>query len=90
MTIEHFRRIPDQNSSFLECATLAEEERNDYGIESKYLGLWTKRSCPKDNAFDVAKQRCVDRKRLHRQQALCASSPVGCPYVCAGKDTDSS
>lgn len=43
MTVEHFRPVPDQNSSYYECATLTENERKDYGIDGKYLGLWTKR-----------------------------------------------
>ncbi|KAI6227201.1 hypothetical protein M3Y95_00701700 [Aphelenchoides besseyi] len=85
MTVEHFRVLPQNDTSgYLECSTLAEEERKEYGIEGKYLGLWTKRSCPKDHSFDAAKQRCIEKKKLHRQQAACLASPtVGCQYVCA-------
>ncbi|KAI6205611.1 hypothetical protein M3Y94_00811700 [Aphelenchoides besseyi] len=72
MTVEHFRVLPQNDTSgYLECSTLAEEERKEYGIEGKYLGLWTKRSCPKDHSFDAAKQRCIEKKKLHRQQAAC-------------------
>ncbi|KAI6209210.1 hypothetical protein M3Y96_00197300 [Aphelenchoides besseyi] len=87
MTVEHFRVLPQNDTSgYLECSTLAEEERKEYGIEGKYLGLWTKRSCPKDQSFDAAKQRCIEKKKLHRQQAACLANPtVGCQYVCAGE-----
>ncbi|KAI6243974.1 hypothetical protein M3Y99_00065000 [Aphelenchoides fujianensis] len=42
MTVEHFRSLPNDTSGFFECSTLAEEERKEYGIDGKYLGLWTK------------------------------------------------
>lgn len=85
MTIEHFRPVPNDNASFYECATLTEDERKDYAIEGKYLGLWTKRLCSNDSLFDVAKQRCMEKKRYHRQQALCANNPssLSCQYACA-------
>jgi hypothetical protein len=86
MTVEHFRPVPDHNSSFYECATLTEAERKEYDIEGKYLGLWTKRSCSNDSVFDMARQRCVETKKFHRQQSLCARNPnsLGCQYTCAG------
>lgn len=87
MTVEHFRPVSSDNSSFYECATLTEEERKEYGIEGKYLGLWTKRSCSNDSLFETAKQKCVEKKRFHRQQSLCADNPgsLGCGYVCPGE-----
>jgi hypothetical protein len=87
MTVEHFRPVADDNSTFYECATLTEDERKDYGIEGKYLGLCTKRACSNESLFDMAKQRCVEKKRYHRQQSLCANNPnsLNCQYACASK-----
>ena len=88
MTVEHFRPLSNDTSGFLECATLAEEERKAHAIDGKYLGVWTRRACSKDRAFDGGKQRCVERRKLHRQQSACVAAgggvaPLGCASVCA-------
>ncbi|CAD5230433.1 unnamed protein product [Bursaphelenchus okinawaensis] len=84
MTVEHFRAFPNDTQSFYECAPLAEEERKEYDIQGKYLGIWTKRKCSAEHAFDAGKQKCVDKKKLHRHRAQCQLNPgtTGCQQYC--------
>lgn len=84
MTVEHFRPNSNESQSFFECAPLSEEERKEYDIQSKYLGVWTVRKCAEGFSFDGRKQKCVDKKKLHRQQAQCLQNPgtMGCQQYC--------
>ncbi|CAD5233615.1 unnamed protein product [Bursaphelenchus xylophilus] len=84
MTVEHFRPFSNDSQSFYECAPLTEEEREEYQITGKYLGVWTKRRCSAEHAFDAAKQKCIDKKKLHRQRAQCQQNPgsFGCQQYC--------
>lgn len=59
-------------------------EVREYSLGEKYLGVWNQRNCPKNFEFDETKQRCIEHKKLRRQQAACSINPtsVGCQPGC--------
>ncbi|VDM75507.1 unnamed protein product [Strongylus vulgaris] len=83
MTVELYRTA-DNSSQFYECAPLAKEEVVEYNLTDKYLGVWNLRDCPENFDFDVARQKCLERKTMRRQQAACAKNPTstGCQTPC--------
>uniref|UniRef100_A0A914PFI9 EB domain-containing protein n=1 Tax=Panagrolaimus davidi TaxID=227884 RepID=A0A914PFI9_9BILA len=83
MTVESFRSASDPES-FYECAPLSDQEIKEFSLEQKYLGIWKHRDCPKSFEFDEIKQRCMEKKKLRRQQAACGtdSSVPGCASPC--------
>ncbi|TKR80233.1 hypothetical protein L596_014338 [Steinernema carpocapsae] len=85
MTVEMFKPSADP-TAFFECAPFSDEEVREYELEDKYLGVWSLRDCPQGFEFDEVKQRCVEKKKLRRQQAMCSQNPgsVGCGQVCNG------
>ncbi|EYB99677.1 hypothetical protein Y032_0121g998 [Ancylostoma ceylanicum] len=85
MTVELYRTA-DNSSQFYECAPLAQEEVIEYNLTDKYLGVWNLRDCPENFDFDVARQKCLERKTMRRQQAACAQNPAstGCQAPCSG------
>lgn len=87
MTVEHFKSGMDV-SGFYECSPLSEQEVKGYKLTDKYLGIWTKRDCPENFEFDENKQRCIENRKLRRQQAACGANPgsQGCQSPCLGND----
>ena len=84
MTVENFKPTPEAES-FYECAPLSDEEITEYKLEKKYLGVWKKRDCPSNFEFDEPKQRCVENKKLRRQQVACGvPGTPGCAVPCEG------
>ncbi|KAH7662458.1 Protein T10E10.4, partial [Aphelenchoides avenae] len=67
MTVEPFKSVWEAPESFLECSALSDQEVKEYNITQKYLGVWVKRDCPDKFEFDPIRQRCLDKRKMHRQ-----------------------
>ncbi|VDM44780.1 unnamed protein product [Toxocara canis] len=89
MTVEHLRAISGTNQ-FLECSPLSDKQMREYKISGKYLGVWNERNCTANDQFDEIKQRCVEKKKLHRQQSECRSNPgtAACMPHCQAANID--
>uniref|UniRef100_A0A915EV03 Chitin-binding type-2 domain-containing protein n=1 Tax=Ditylenchus dipsaci TaxID=166011 RepID=A0A915EV03_9BILA len=49
-----------EKNAFFECSPLSDKEAEVYGLEDKFLGVWTMRRCPDQLEFDALQQKCVE------------------------------
>uniref|UniRef100_A0A7E4ZRW9 Chitin-binding type-2 domain-containing protein n=1 Tax=Panagrellus redivivus TaxID=6233 RepID=A0A7E4ZRW9_PANRE len=88
MTVENFRAATDAEA-FFECAPLSDQEVQEFKLNQGYLGIWKRRDCPAAFEFDEQKQRCVERKKLRRQQAACGTTGgPGCAAPCRANNNN--
>ncbi|CEF63148.1 Chitin binding domain and EB domain and Cysteine-rich repeat-containing protein [Strongyloides ratti] len=69
MTVEHSRSSRN-SSSYFECVPLSDNENEQYRIKGKYLGIWTLKKCSKNFYFDEPQQKCIERRKVHRQPSM--------------------
>uniref|UniRef100_A0AC35TJJ1 Chitin-binding type-2 domain-containing protein n=1 Tax=Rhabditophanes sp. KR3021 TaxID=114890 RepID=A0AC35TJJ1_9BILA len=71
MTAEHSRSARN-TSTYYECAPLSSNEMSQFSVKEKYLGIWTIRHCPTNMEFDESQQKCIEKRKLHRQPSQAA------------------
>uniref|UniRef100_A0A0N5ANQ9 EB domain-containing protein n=1 Tax=Syphacia muris TaxID=451379 RepID=A0A0N5ANQ9_9BILA len=87
MTVENFRAAK-VSELFYECTPLSDAELREYSLKGKYLGVWNERNCPSNAGFDERQQKCIEKRKLRRQQAACSVNPAstGCSAECSASN----